>query len=398
MLPTMGYKMLTRGKVLQGRSLGLVAWFVLSGGFMLSVAQAPPAPAPPAKDVLVFNNGDQLSGTLERSAGGSIVFKSDMAGEITVPVDKIKELRTQGSFAVLKHNDPVAVSRKVVPGKIVLNSTEVSVVTNQNGSGSSVPMKDVAYLIDADTFNRDLAHSVSPWQGWGGTVNLGTSFSQSTIHGGSLTGGFALFRQVPVLTYFRARNKTTLNFQENYGVLTTPAVLAGTTTDAQSKTNIMHADAERDEYFTKTFFVLAETSFDHNYSQSMDLQQIYGGGFGWTAFNTGKHQLDLKADVHYEKQQFFDRSIDQNLIGSTFSESYRRTLPLKMTFTEQAAILPAWNNLNAYSATGTSTLVAPVFRRLAMNVTAADSFINNPSPGYQKNSFTFSTGLTYSLR
>jgi hypothetical protein len=396
----MGYKMHLQGEVLQQRSLCLVALLILSGGPMVAATQAQEAPATPqqAKDVLVFTNGDQLSGTLERSAGDSVVFKSDMAGEITVPLAKIRELRTQGSFAVLKHNDPVALSRKVVPGRIVLNSTDVSVVRKEGGGVSSVPIKDVAYLIDAETFNRDLAHATSPWQGWGGTVNLGTTFSQSTIHGGSLAGGFSLVRQVPVLTYFRARNKTILDFQENYGVLTTPAALAGTTTDSESKTSILHADAERDEYISKTFYVLATTSFDHNYSQSMDLQQIYGGGFGWTAFNNAVHQLDLKADVHYEKQQLFDRTLDQNLIGSTFTESYRRTLPLKMTFTEQAAALPAWNNSHAFSANGTSILVAPVFRRLSMNVTATDSFINNPSPGYQKNSFTFSTGLTYSLR
>ncbi|WP_041592582.1 DUF481 domain-containing protein [Terriglobus roseus] len=394
----MGNKMFFGDEVLRRSVVCAVFLAVLSGGTTMAVAQATTEAPPPAKDVLVFTNGDQLSGTLQRSAGDNVVFKSDMTGEITVPLSKIKELRTQGAFAVLKHNDPVAVSQKVVPGKIVMNGTDVSVVTNDGNTGASVPVKDVAYLIDAQTFERDLAHTVSPWQGWGGTVNLGTTFSQSTIHGGSLAGGFSLIRQVPVLTFFRARNKTILNFQENYGVLTTPAALAGTTTDAQSKTSIMHADAERDEYFTKTFYVLAATSFDHNYSQSMDLQQIYGGGFGWTAFNTAVQQLDLKADVHYEKQQFFDRSINQNLIGSTFTESYRRTLPLKMTFTEQAAILPAWNNLNAYSANGTTTLLAPVFRRLGMNVTATDSFINNPTSGYQKNSFTFSTGLTYSLR
>ncbi|WP_244501935.1 DUF481 domain-containing protein [Terriglobus roseus] len=394
----MGYNMIAHGKDLERRVVRLVALLVLVSGPVVVAAQAPPAPPPAPKDLLVFTNGDQLSGTLERSVGDNVLFKSDMAGEITVPLAKIKELRTQGAFAILKHNDPVAVSRKVVPGKIVLNSTEVSVVANDGGTGASVPVKDVAYLIDAETFNRDLVHAISPWEGWGGTVNLGTNFSQSTIHGGSLTGGFALVRQVPVLTYFRARNRTILNFQENYGVLTTPAALAGTTTDSQSKTSIMHADAERDEYFTKTFYALAITSFDHNYSQSMDLQQIYGGGFGWTAFNNGKHQLDIKADVHYEKQQLFDRSLDQNLIGSTFSESYRRSLPLRMTFTEQASVLPAYNNFHAFSASGTSSLVAPLFHRLSMNVTTTDSFINNPSPGYQKNSFTFTTGLTYSLR
>ena len=61
-------------------------------------------------------------------------------------------------------------------------------------------------------------------------------------------------------------------------------------------------------------------------------------------------------------------------------------------------MLPAWNNLNAYAANGSLTVTVPLFRRLSMNLTSADSFLNNPAPGYQKNSFTFSTGLTYTLR
>ena len=64
----------------------------------------PPAPAP---DVLIFTNGDQLTGTLLHGAGSSIVFKSDMAGEITVPLDKIKELRSHGSFAILRKDTPI---------------------------------------------------------------------------------------------------------------------------------------------------------------------------------------------------------------------------------------------------------------------------------------------------
>lgn len=358
---------------------------------VIQAQQATPA-EPAQEDLLIFNNGDQLSGTLLRSVGDSVVFKSDMAGELTVPLGKIKELRTHGSFAVLQHGVPVAQSRQLRPSPIVITTETVTV------NDEVVPAAKVAYIVDARTFETNLAHTASPWEGWAGAVNFGTSFTQSTIHGGTITGGFAVARQVPVVPYFRARNKTTLNFQENYGVLTTPAVVNGSGFDVQSKTSIMHADAERDEYFTKTAYVLANAAFDHNYSQSIDLQQIYGGGFGWTVFNTAKHQLDLKGDVHYERQQHFDRTLNQNLVGSTFSEAYRRSLPRKMSLTQTAAIAPAWNNLNAYSANGSIVLAAPVFRRLALNLTTTDSFINNPDPGYQKNSLTVTTGLTYTLR
>ena len=395
MLTTMAYIQRHFGGISPRLAAALVAGLCAAGAH----GQEPAGPAtPPAEDVLVFTNGDQLSGKLERSAGGNVVFKSDMAGEITVPFTTIKELRTQGSFAVLKHHDPIAVSRKVVPGKIVLSDSAVSVTTNAGATGSVVPVKDVAYLVDAETFQRDLTQRAGVLQGWNGTVNLGTTFVQSTTHGGTVTGGVALVRQIPVLTYFRARNKTVVNFQENYGILSTPAIPAAGLTAVSVKTSIMHADAERDEYVRKNLYMLATTAFDHNYSQSLDLQQIYGGGIGYTPFSTSLHQLDLKVDVHYEKQKFFNDVGDQNLIGSTFTENYRRTLPLRVTLTESLALLPAWNNLNAYSGNASVSAIAPLFRRLSVNVTAADSYLNNPVPGYNKNSFTFSTGFTYTLR
>jgi len=40
--------------------------------------------AKPGPDVIVFSNGDQLTGVLERATGDSFVFKSDIVGEITV--------------------------------------------------------------------------------------------------------------------------------------------------------------------------------------------------------------------------------------------------------------------------------------------------------------------------
>ena len=52
-------------------------------------------PAKPAPDVIVFTNGDQLTGTLERATGDSFVFKSDVVGEVTVSADKIKELHAE---------------------------------------------------------------------------------------------------------------------------------------------------------------------------------------------------------------------------------------------------------------------------------------------------------------
>jgi len=77
-------------------------------------------------------------------------------------------------------------------------------------------------------------------------------------------------------------------------------------------TSIFHTDAERDEYFSPKFFALAQTAFDHNYAQGLNLQQVYGGGIGWTAIKSGRQELDLKGTVQYEKQVFQDAASNQD--------------------------------------------------------------------------------------
>jgi hypothetical protein len=86
-----------------------------------------------------------------------------------------------------------------------------------------------------------------------------------------------------------------------------------------------------------------------------------------------------------------------NIIGSTIFEGYHRNLPRKILFTETANILPAFNNSNDYSANLTASLAIPVFKRLSASVTTTDNFLNDPAPGYNKNSYQFVTGVTYNL-
>ena len=80
------------------------------------------------------------------------------------------------------------------------------------------------------------------------------------------------------------------------------------------------------------------------------------------------------------------------------SEAYRRTLPRRILFTQTSNILPAFNNSDAYSANASAILAMPVFKRLSLMVTTMDNFLNNPALGFQKNSYQFSTGVSYTLR
>ena len=86
------------------RGLGILIFLCLLSGVLArsAIAQTNAKPPAPPPDVVVFQNGDQLTGTLVRGTGDSVIFKSDIVGEVTVPLAKVKELRSQGSFIVLR--------------------------------------------------------------------------------------------------------------------------------------------------------------------------------------------------------------------------------------------------------------------------------------------------------
>lgn len=361
-----------------------------------------------ATDVLVFANGDQLTGKLQSVTAGNIVFESEMAGTLTISVDKVKELRSGAQFAVLRKGAPV--DKNSVPvGTVDVADGNLILTPPSGGKVTSIPASDVSYLVAEPEFEKQLSRKAGFFDGWAGTVTGGANLAYSTISSTSLNAGISLRREIPTVPWMLPRNKTTLNVTESYGKESIP-VIPPTTPASPPVTilnSIFHADAERDEYFKPQFYGLAETSFDHNYAQGLELQQVYGGGIGWTVFKTGTQELNLKADIQYEKQQFITTSVNGgaalyttptvNLIGTTFFEGYHRTLPRKMIFDESLNLLPAWNILADYSANATATLTMPVFKRLSANLTTTDSYLGDPARYYQRNSFQFITGVTYTL-
>jgi hypothetical protein len=377
---------------------------------LIAVANGQSAEAKPAPDVLVFQNGDQLTGKLERVAGGNAIFASDMAGEVTISLDKIKELKSGAQFALLSKGAPVT-KKSVQPIGTVLVADKKVEITPAGQAPITKTADDVAYLVDKATYEQQMLRKAGFKDGWNGSLTGGATLVRSTTQATTLTAGVNLVRALPTVAWLPPRNRTTIDVQETYGKNTSPGAIPQTnppTPPVTTLSSIFHADAERDEYISPRFYVLADTSFDHNYAQGLQFQQVYGGGVGWTPIKSDKQQLDLKVDVHYEKQAYITTPVNGtvisvttpsvNIIGSTIFEGYRRNLPRKLLFTETANILPAFNNTNAYSANVTASLSIPVFKRLSASISTTDNFLNDPAPGYQKNSYQFVTGVTYLLR
>ena len=351
--------------------------------------------AKPKPDVLVFSNGDTLTGKLDHEAGGTIFFASDNAGTVQVPWAKLKELHTEEPFAVIKTGAPVGrkkANTDIPVGTISIEGDTLTVATS-NGT-QEIPVKSIAYIVDEPTFNKNVNKKQGLTQGVTGAVTAGVSTVSSTQNSVSINSGVVLSRVVPPVTWMPARQRTLLNFSSNYGKVTQPNT-------PTVKTNILHGGLEEDEYFSPRFYLLEQAMWDHNYSQGLDLQQLYGGGAGYTAIKDAKQELDLTGIIDYTKQSFSAIppavAYTNNLIGSSFGDNYVRKFPRKIVFTEIAAINPAWNSPSDYSANLSVGATFPVYKNFAFSLGAIDSYLNDPPPGFKGNSVQFNTGLTYTI-
>jgi Protein of unknown function, DUF481 len=383
--------------------LRLLLSTALGLGFALPVqAQSAPAPAP-APDVIFFTNGDQLTGKLLREIDGSVTFHSDIAGDVTVTWDKIKSIKTSQQFAVVQQGQHV--TRKtpngdIAQGAVQVEDDQVKVTAPAGGPSKDIPVKSTQYVIDQDTFNKEVRGKPGFFSGWNGAVTAGAALVEATQNSRNFTGSAALVRAIPSVTWLDPRQRTLLDFSGAYGSITQPGTLG-------TKTNIIHFDAEQDWYVSPRFYFLVDAAFDHNYSQGMSLQQLYGGGAGYTLIKDAKQELDLKFDIHYERQQYFvtpgivpppPLTPSKNLIGADFGDTYMLKLPHGLVFNQTAVITPAFNQTNAYSALATAGLTFPVYKRLGFTVGTLDDFLNDPAIGSKKNSFQFTAGVTYTLK
>jgi Protein of unknown function, DUF481 len=357
------------------------------------------SPAKPAPDVIVFTNGDQLTGTLERADGDSFVFKSDVVGEVTVSADKIKEMHAGGKFVALKKSEKITRTSKQ-PGTLSYGDNAITVADTKSGTPETVPVKDLAHLIDSATYDHEVTSNPGIWYGWNGSISGGITLVESTQTGQTYNLAANLIRQVPSVAFLPPRTRSTINVLETYGKITQPVIPQTTppTPDTVAKTSIFHADAEHDKYFTSKMYGLVGVSFDHNFAQGLNLQQIYGAGLGWTLIQTPVQQFDVKADVHYERQNFQPPTVSTNLVGSSFTELYHRNLPRKILFTETGTFIPAWNDSSAYSAIFGAGLQLPTYKRFSLNLNLLDNYLHQPAFGYKSNSLQFVTGVLYTLK
>jgi hypothetical protein len=352
----------------------------------------PPAPAKGDSDVLLLADGERLTGHFVKSSGSSLTFKSDALGEISVDWSKVKELQSFAKVAVIPKGVRIRKpgdAANIPQGTLSVQDQQLHLNATPSEPSRSIPVADAGTIVDQAGFETALTHEPGFFEAWKGTVTVGAAVVNATQNSESFNGAVSLVRAIPTVPWLEPRNRTMLNLSAAYGEVMEP----GTPT---IKTAIFHGDAERDQYFSPRLYAFGQGDFDHNFSQGLDLQQTYSAGIGWTIIQRANETLDVKTSVSYVRQQFTGAA-DEDLIGSIFAEAFNRKFKRGFILDQHMMVTPTWNDTSAYSAAFNLLLTMPVYKRMNGSAGFIDTFLNNPSPGFRKNSLQLTIGLTYAL-
>ena len=365
------------------RSVGMLAAAVLLP--FLAVAAEP--------DVLISTSGEKFIGALESATAAEVTFKSQSAGEITIPWSKVKELHSTRRFAVIHKNEKItgAEEAKAVPeGTVSVAEKRIEIHPAPKAAERAVSVADSGHVVDEKSFQHSF-ESPGFFGGWNPTVSVGTSYIAATQNQKSVHSEVTLEREVPRVDWRNPSDRTLIGLSASYD--RTHSLLA--TNPATVRDVIYQANIERDQYLAPRLFLLGQATYDHNYSQNLNLGWTYQGGLGWAVWKKAGQELDLKGTAGYVQRLYYMSAFNKSLFASTFGETYRNKRKHGIEFHEELDYIPAWNDTQAYAAAGKAGLSVPISESFSVDFNSKDSFLNGVPGAYKKNSFEFSVDLSY---
>ncbi|HUZ47679.1 MAG TPA: DUF481 domain-containing protein [Terriglobia bacterium] len=341
-------------------------------------------------DVLRLKNGDVLNGTWERVVGGSLLFKSDVLGEITVDVSKIESLETTTPAVVLLRKD------STVEGKLeVTPQGKWQVVPNAPAAAEPLEHFLAAYPEKNFAKLQKTIHA-KPWQSWNGATNLGYSLITGDTQARSITANIDATRLQPNIPGLPVK------WRSNFSLTALFSHAKSASSAAEITSNTFSSGLRQDRLFENNNFLFAIAQYDYIQPQGIKLRQTYGGGYGRDIIHRPKLNVSLLGGMTYVRTNLENTSaialppgtsLLQNSGEALVGEKITAQLTKWVNFAHHINFYPNLTRAGDYRFDTSTALSIPLTQRLSFSVSFVDFYLSNPLPGNHKNNATLSTGL-----
>jgi putative salt-induced outer membrane protein YdiY len=342
-------------------------------------------------DQVTLKNGDRLTGTVVKSDGKTLVVHTDAAGDVTLQMDSIQDIKTDKDLHVTVKGGKTAV------GPVTTSDGKIEIVTKSGGTVETAPGDVTLIRNDAEQAAYDKSLHPGLRHGWTGGANVGFSVAR----GNSETENLALaFNAV----HASLNDKITLYATsiDTTNDLATPSTVANLTTGG----------FRYDRNLRPKLFVFGAADFMSNALQFLDLRSVYTGGFGYHAIANDKTTLDFLGGVNYTHEVYsngaeipptppsttptgvFESYGQTNrYVALTLGQILNKKLGKSTVLTEDATFYPNLQDSGQYRFVFNVGTVTKLNKWFGWQNQFGDIYVSNPPTGSKSNDVIFTTGL-----
>jgi putative salt-induced outer membrane protein YdiY len=319
-------------------------------------------------EVVVFKNGDRLSGHWKSIKGSDVLFKSEMLGDVTIPIAKIS------AFAA---PEPVAVVTKageIVHGRLSLSPAGSWRVTGPS-TARAIPAQSVAAVIREKAYRQSVAERpAAPWRGWKTQTDFGFSVQKGEQQTRTTSIGINAVRNQPAVPGLLSHWRT--NF--NLNVLLASTESGGTRIGA----NTVSGSLRQDYLFGPHDFLFGLAQMDKIQSQDLNLRQTYGGGLGHDLVSRKRLDLSLLAGTTFVNAKFFGLARTNNielLTGEKLGSAIHKGLRID----HYVNFYTNLSDRGQFRFDSNTSLSLKLNSRLSLNASVADYYTSTAPPSHQ---------------
>ena len=327
-------------------------------------------------DQLLLNNGDRLTGTIVKSDGKDLVFKTDYAGELTIHWDAVQGVTsTQPLHLGLK-------SGQSLVGTVASADGKLQVTTPSSGNVETATTEIVSIRNDAEQKAYDKSQHPGLLEGWEGGANV----SFALTRGNSETKNLAL-----AFTGARTSLSDKLALYANtvYATNDAPAAVPSTTANA------VQAGIRYDHNITTRLFGYVTADFQTDALQSLNLRSVPGAGLGFHAIKNENTTLDLLAGANYTRESY--TAFTRNFAALSLGEELTHKIHAATVLTQKLYFYPDLNDPGEYRGTFNFGTVTKINKWLGWQNSFGDIYVTNPPAGKRQNDILLTTGLNFSF-
>jgi hypothetical protein len=340
-------------------------------------------------DVVTLKNGDRVTGTLVTVKGGTLQLKSDILGDLSIPMAKVATYTVDKPVAVIvKGKEPVQGTLELTP------SGDWQVKTN--GQEQTIAAANVDTIMPAEVFQKLEFVKPAPWQAWKGSATLGESIQRGNQKTNMFTTTVDAVRECPLGPIFQRHTRTNFAAMALLAHADEPGGTPAAPTTISITSHTLSGNLREDYLFTPRMFVFGLGQLDHISTEGLYLRQTVGGGFGEDVIKNPHTTFSLLGGLTYQHEKFFDGSFTRSadgLVGEKLVEQFTKRIRLDHSLT----FYPNFSQGGEFRFDTATALSIRIFNRFSLNSGVIDLYLSNPPAGNHKNNITFSTGVGYSF-